>query len=93
MPWLNKWRDSRRQAPNLFAASVTGAFGRHVETPEAGIEAAMRDRRISPDWTAMSLACRLRAAPHLRVLPSAFIRAKAKGWRLSVTASSISPGV
>jgi len=31
---------------------VTGAFGRHVETLEAGIEPAMRDRRISSDWTA-----------------------------------------
>ncbi|MCQ4188707.1 hypothetical protein [Methylocystis suflitae] len=40
---------------------MTGAFGRHVETLEAGIEAAMLDRRISADWTAMSLA--RRAAP------------------------------
>ena len=46
----------------------------HAETLEADIEAAMRDRRISPDWTAKSLALHTQA-----VLQGAFILAKAKG--------------
>jgi len=46
----------------------------HAETLEADIEAAMRDRRISPEWTAKSLALHTQA-----VLQGAFILAKAKG--------------
>ncbi|MGF1594820.1 MAG: TetR/AcrR family transcriptional regulator [Kiloniellaceae bacterium] len=45
----------------------------HAETLEADIEAAMRDRRISPDWTAKSLSLHTQA-----VLQGAFILAKAK---------------
>ncbi len=46
----------------------------HAETLEADIEAAMRDRGMSPDWTAKSLALHTQA-----VLQGAFILAKAKG--------------
>jgi TetR/AcrR family transcriptional regulator, transcriptional repressor for nem operon len=46
----------------------------HAETLEADIEAAMRDRRMSPDWNARSLALHAQA-----VLQGAFILAKAKG--------------
>jgi TetR/AcrR family transcriptional repressor of nem operon len=50
------------------------SISRHAETLEADIEAAMRERRISPDWTAKSLALHTQA-----VLQGAFILAKAKG--------------
>ncbi|WP_316976184.1 TetR/AcrR family transcriptional regulator [Shumkonia mesophila] len=46
----------------------------HAATLEADIEAAMRDRRLSPPWTAKSLALHTQA-----VLQGAFILAKAKG--------------
>jgi TetR/AcrR family transcriptional repressor of nem operon len=46
----------------------------HAATLEADIEAAMRDRRLSPTWTAKSLALHTQA-----VLQGAFILAKAKG--------------
>ncbi|MCF8709841.1 TetR/AcrR family transcriptional regulator [Rhizorhapis sp. SPR117] len=46
----------------------------HAETLEADIEAAMRDRGMSPDWTAQSLALHTQV-----VLQGAFILAKAKG--------------
>jgi TetR/AcrR family transcriptional repressor of nem operon len=46
----------------------------HAETLEADIEAAMRDRDMSPEWTTKSLALHTQA-----VLQGAFILAKAKG--------------
>ena len=46
----------------------------HAATLEADIEAAMRARKMSPDWTAKSLALHTQA-----VLQGAFILAKAKG--------------
>jgi len=46
----------------------------HAATLEADIELAMRDRGVSPDWTAGSLALHTQA-----VLQGAFILAKAKG--------------
>jgi TetR/AcrR family transcriptional repressor of nem operon len=46
----------------------------HAETLEADIEAAMRERGMSPAWTARSLALHMQA-----VLQGAFILAKAKG--------------
>lgn len=46
----------------------------HAATLEADIEAAMRDRNMSPVWTAKSLALHTQA-----VLQGAFILAKAKG--------------
>jgi TetR/AcrR family transcriptional repressor of nem operon len=46
----------------------------HAATLEADIEAAMRDRGMSPQWTAKSLALHTQA-----VLQGAFILAKAKG--------------
>ena len=46
----------------------------HAATLEADIEAAMRAREMSPDWTAKSLALHTQA-----VLQGAFILAKAKG--------------
>jgi TetR/AcrR family transcriptional repressor of nem operon len=50
------------------------SISRHAATLEADIEAAMRDRRLSPPWTARSLALHTQA-----VLQGAFILAKAKG--------------
>ncbi|WCL52683.1 TetR/AcrR family transcriptional regulator [Gimibacter soli] len=46
----------------------------HAATLEADIEAAFRDRGLTPDWTAKSLALHTQA-----VLQGAFILAKAKG--------------
>jgi TetR/AcrR family transcriptional repressor of nem operon len=46
----------------------------HAATLEADIAAAMRDRGLSPDWNAKSLALHTQA-----VLQGAFILAKAKG--------------
>lgn len=46
----------------------------HAGTLEADIESAMRDRNMSPGWTASSLALHTQA-----VLQGAFILAKAKG--------------
>lgn len=46
----------------------------HAETLEADIEAAIKDRGLSPNWTARSLALHTQA-----VLQGAFILAKAKG--------------
>ncbi len=50
--------------------SITG----HAATLEADIEAAMRERNMTPGWTAKSLALHTQA-----VLQGAFILAKAKG--------------
>jgi TetR/AcrR family transcriptional repressor of nem operon len=46
----------------------------HAQKLEADIEAAIRDRGMTPDWTAKSLALHTQA-----VLQGAFILAKAKG--------------
>lgn len=46
----------------------------HAATLEADIDAAIRDRGLTPDWTAKSLALHTQA-----VLQGAFILAKAKG--------------
>ncbi|CAH1654440.1 MULTISPECIES: TetR/AcrR family transcriptional regulator [unclassified Chelatococcus] len=46
----------------------------HAATLEADIQAAIDDRRLSPDWSAQSLALHTQA-----VLQGAFILAKAKG--------------
>lgn len=61
------------------ARSITG----HARTLEDDIAAAMRDRGMSPDWTARSLALHTQA-----VLQGAFILAKAKG-SAAVAADSI----
>ncbi|MCB2080668.1 MAG: TetR/AcrR family transcriptional regulator, partial [Novosphingobium sp.] len=50
--------------------SITG----HAETLEADIEAAMRERNMTPGWTAKSLALHTQA-----VIQGAFIIAKATG--------------
>jgi TetR/AcrR family transcriptional regulator, transcriptional repressor for nem operon len=55
----------------------------HAARLEPDIEAAMRDRNISADWTAKSLALHTQA-----VLQGAFILAKAKGSR-EIAAESI----
>ena len=55
----------------------------HAATLEADIEAAMRDRDMSPEWTARSLALHTQA-----VLQGAFILSKAKGGA-AVAADSI----
>lgn len=55
----------------------------HAETLEADIEAALRERSLSPEWTARSLALHTQA-----VLQGAFILAKAKGGA-AVAADSI----
>lgn len=55
----------------------------HAAVLEADIEAAMRDRNMSPEWTANSLALHTQA-----VLQGAFILAKAKGGA-QIAASSI----
>jgi TetR/AcrR family transcriptional repressor of nem operon len=59
------------------------SISRHAETLEADIEAAMRDRGMSPAWTAQSLALHVQA-----VLQGSFILAKAKGGA-EVAADSI----
>lgn len=55
----------------------------HAETLEADIEAAIKDRGLSPNWTARSLALHTQA-----VLQGAFILAKAKG-RAEVAAETV----
>tara|TARA_R110000868_G_scaffold53744_4_gene168554 strand:+ start:36818 stop:37444 length:627 start_codon:yes stop_codon:yes gene_type:complete len=64
-------QETYQTAPAIRAAcerSITG----HAATLEADIEAAMRDRGLTPDWTAKSLALHTQA-----VLQGAFILAKA----------------
>jgi TetR/AcrR family transcriptional regulator, transcriptional repressor for nem operon len=66
-------QETYQTAPAIRAAcerSITG----HAATLEADIEAAMRDRGLTPDWTAKSLALHTQA-----VLQGAFILAKATG--------------
>lgn len=55
----------------------------HAATLEADIEAAVRERNLSPDWTVKSLALHTQA-----VIQGAFILAKAKGGA-EVAADSI----
>jgi len=55
-------------------AACDRSISSHAATLEADIEAAMRDRKMSPEWTAESLALHTQA-----VLQGAFILAKAKG--------------
>lgn len=61
------------------ARSITG----HAQTLEADIEAAIRDRGLTPDWTAESLALHTQA-----VIQGAFILAKATG-SAAIAADSI----
>ena len=66
-------QETYETAPAIRAAcerSITG----HAATLEADIEAAMRDRGMTPDWTAKSLALHTQA-----VIQGAFILAKAAG--------------
>ncbi|MGE0788620.1 MAG: TetR/AcrR family transcriptional regulator [Sandaracinaceae bacterium] len=58
--------------PSIRDACAATIFG-HAETLEADIEAAMRERAMTPSWTAASLAAHTQA-----VLQGAFILAKAK---------------
>jgi TetR/AcrR family transcriptional repressor of nem operon len=59
--------------------SITG----HAATLEADIEAALRERNMTPDWTAQSLALHTQA-----VIQGAFILAKATGGA-AIAADSI----
>ncbi|WP_246116801.1 TetR/AcrR family transcriptional regulator [Denitrobaculum tricleocarpae] len=61
--------------PAIREACAESIFG-HAATLEADIEAAMKERAISADWTAASLARHTQA-----VLQGAFILAKATGDR------------
>lgn len=66
-------QETYESAPSIRAAcerSITD----HAATLEADIEAAMRERGMTPTWTAKSLALHTQA-----VLQGAFILAKAKG--------------
>ena len=66
-------QETYETAPAIREACERSISG-HAATLEADIEAAMRDRNISPKWTAQSLALHTQA-----VLQGAFILAKAKG--------------
>lgn len=66
-------QETYETAPAIRDACERSISG-HAATLEADIEAAMRDRRLSPPWTAKSLALHTQA-----VLQGAFILAKAKG--------------
>lgn len=66
-------QETYETAPAIRAAcerSITG----HAETLEADIEAAMRARNMTPEWSAKSLALHTQA-----VIQGAFILAKATG--------------
>jgi TetR/AcrR family transcriptional repressor of nem operon len=66
-------QETYETAPAIRAAcerSITG----HAETLEADIEAALRDRNMTPSWSAKSLALHTQA-----VIQGAFILAKATG--------------
>jgi len=69
-------------APAIREACDRSISG-HAATLEADIEAAMRDRGLSPQWTAKSLALHTQA-----VIQGAFILAKAKGGA-AIAADSI----
>ena len=64
--------DSHPAIRDACAASITG----HAAKVEADIELAMRERGMTPDWTARSLALHTQA-----VLQGVFILAKATGGR------------
>ncbi|MBI1201972.1 MAG: TetR family transcriptional regulator [Rhodopseudomonas sp.] len=66
-------QETYETAPAIRAACDL-SISSHAATLEADIEAAMRDRNMSPTWTAKSLALHTQA-----VLQGAFILAKAKG--------------
>ncbi|MEP6785463.1 MAG: TetR/AcrR family transcriptional regulator [Sphingomonadales bacterium] len=66
-------QETYQTAPAIRDACDRSISG-HAETLEADIDAAVRDRGMSPDWTAKSLALHTQA-----VLQGAFILAKAKG--------------
>jgi TetR/AcrR family transcriptional regulator, transcriptional repressor for nem operon len=66
-------QETYETAPAIRDACDRSISG-HAATLEADIEAAMRDRGMSPNWTATSLALHTQA-----VLQGAFILAKAKG--------------
>jgi TetR/AcrR family transcriptional repressor of nem operon len=66
-------QETYETAPAIRDACDRSISG-HAATLEADIEAAMRDRNMSPEWTAKSLALHTQA-----VLQGAFILAKAKG--------------
>jgi TetR/AcrR family transcriptional repressor of nem operon len=66
-------QETYETAPAIRDACDRSISG-HAETLEADIAAAMRDRGMSPNWTARSLALHTQA-----VLQGAFILAKAKG--------------
>jgi TetR/AcrR family transcriptional regulator, transcriptional repressor for nem operon len=66
-------QETYETAPAIRDACDRSISG-HAATLEADIEAAIRDRGMSPDWTAGSLALHTQA-----VLQGAFILAKAKG--------------
>jgi len=66
-------QETYETAPAIREACDRSISG-HAATLEADIEAAMRDRNMSPEWTAKSLALHTQA-----VLQGAFILAKAKG--------------
>ncbi|SMF36231.1 transcriptional regulator, TetR family [Tistlia consotensis] len=75
-------QETYETAPAIRDACERSISG-HAETLEADIEAAMRDRGLSADWTARSLALHTQA-----VLQGAFILAKAKGGA-AIAADSI----
>ena len=62
------------QTTPAIRAACDRSISSHAATLEADIAAAMRDRNMSPAWTARSLALHTQA-----VLQGAFILAKAKG--------------
>ncbi len=66
-------QETYETAPAIRDACDRSISG-HAATLEADIEATMRDRRITPGWTAKSLALHTQV-----VLQGAFILAKAKG--------------
>tara|TARA_R110000868_G_scaffold68551_10_gene202670 strand:- start:3770 stop:4396 length:627 start_codon:yes stop_codon:yes gene_type:complete len=75
-------QETYQTAPGIRDAcerSITG----HAQTLEADIEAAIRERGMTPDWTAKSLALHTQA-----VIQGAFILAKATGGA-AIAADSI----
>ncbi|MEQ9314790.1 MAG: TetR/AcrR family transcriptional regulator [Henriciella sp.] len=68
-------QEAYTSAPAIRDACKTSIFG-HAATLEDDIEAAIKARGLTPDWTAKSLALHTQA-----VLQGAFILAKASGDR------------
>lgn len=66
-------QETYETAPAIREACARSISG-HAETLEADIEAAMRERGMTPDWTAKSLALHTQA-----VIQGAFILAKSGG--------------